>query len=203
MHTRNNIKKEHFIPQIISIDDRLTIQNNSPQQKGGTVCVSSLSLSFIYIYIHYFFLLSNNVSLTIIIPFIFIFKTDGGVALSIRTGATGAGLNDMVDALVGNPADGLTMYRSWSSGNWLMPRILPPDIFPSVIVRREGELGLTVTSKIEVGTLFQNRDKPPKELRLTVQFRNRISAHTEFHPVVIVNDDNNSSMTVSFQVRRY
>ena len=124
----------------------------------------------------------------------------GGVALSIRTGATGSGLNDMVDTLVGNPGDGLTMYRSWSSGNWLMPRYLPPNVFPSVIVRREGELGLTLTSEIEVGSLFALREKPPKELRLTVQFRGRIRAHSDYHRV-IVNETNPGSMTVSFQVR--
>ena len=77
----------------------------------------------------------------------------GGVACSVRTGVTGAGLDDIVDTLVGNVADGLVMYRSWSSGNWLMPRELPPGIFPAVIVRREGELGVTLTSEIEVGSL--------------------------------------------------
>eukprot|EP00536_Pseudo-nitzschia_multiseries_P017869 jgi/Psemu1/321250/estExt_fgenesh1_pm.C_18890001 len=120
----------------------------------------------------------------------------GGVGCAVRCGVTGKGLDDIVDTLVGNVSDGLIMYRSWSCGNWLMPRTLPPGVFPTCIVRREGELGLTLTSEIEVGSLFANREKKPKELRLTVIFRNRIHAHSEFSPVVI--RENNNSMTVSF-----
>merc|ERR1719162_727489 len=75
----------------------------------------------------------------------------GGVGCAVRTGITGQGLDDTVDALVGNVGDGLQMYRTWSCGNWLMPRMLPKGVFPTCIVRREGELGVTLTSDIEVG----------------------------------------------------
>ena len=123
----------------------------------------------------------------------------GGVACAVRCGLTGQGLDATVDALVGNYADGLLMYRSWSCGNWLMPRYLPPGVFPTCIVRREGELGLALTSEIEVGSLFAERDKPPKELRLTVTFRDRIRAHSEYHPVVVNKSGSDPrSMTVSF-----
>ena len=122
----------------------------------------------------------------------------GGVGCAVRTGITGQGLDAMVDALVGNVADGLMMYRSWSCGNWLMPRILPKDVFPTCILRREGELGVTLASQIEVGSLFENRSKPPKELRLTVIFRD-ICAHSDYHPVRV----NGKSMKISFDETFY
>jgi len=123
----------------------------------------------------------------------------GGVGCAVRTGITGQGLDAMVDALVGNVSDGLQMYRRWSCGNWLMPRMLPDGVFPTCIMRREGELGVTLTSEIEVGMLFIDREKPPKELRLGVSFRNRIFAYTDYKPVILNKDGSNpKSMTVSF-----
>ena len=110
----------------------------------------------------------------------------------------------MVDTLVGNVSDGLQMYRRWSCGNWLMPRLLPTGVFPTCIVRREGELGVTLTSEIEVGMLFATREKPPKELRLTIIFRDRIRAYSKFQPVIHNNsEEKSSSMTVSFNETFY
>lgn len=127
----------------------------------------------------------------------------GGVGCAVRTGITGKGLDDMVDALVGNVSDGLQMYRRWSCGNWLMPRMLPKGVFPTCIVRREGELGVTLTSEIEVGMLFAKREKPPKELRLTVVYRD-LYATTDYSPVEINKDGTNpKSMTVSFHETFY
>ena len=126
----------------------------------------------------------------------------GGVGCAVRTGLIGQGLNPLVDTLVGN--DGLQMYRTWSCGNWLMPRMLPKDVFPPCIVRREGELGVTLTSEIEVGRLFRKREKPPKELRLTIIFRDSIEAHTAFSPVIHNKDGNNpKSMKISFNETFY
>lgn len=128
----------------------------------------------------------------------------GGVGCAVRTGVTGKGLDDTVDALVGNVSDGLQMYRTWSCGNWLMPRILPKGVFPTCIVRREGELGVALDSEIEVGPLFDEREKPPKELRLTVVFRDKTYAHTDYHPVIHNKDrENPRSMTVSFSETFY
>jgi hypothetical protein len=128
----------------------------------------------------------------------------GGVACAVRTGITGQGLDDMVDALVGNVSDGLQMYRRWSCGNWLMPRMLPKGVFPTCIVRREGELGVALSSKIEVGILFANREKPPKELRLKVIFRNRIHAYSDFQPVIHNKSGKNpKSMIVHFDESFY
>ncbi|CAB9505413.1 XV phospholipase A2 [Seminavis robusta] len=107
-----------------------------------------------------------------------------GVSLAVRAGVTGQGLNDQVDMLLEGDDEGLVLYRSWGSGAWLMPRILPTHVVPSCIVRREGELGLKIVSSIQVGPLFANRDKPPKDLRLTVIFRDSIRAHTNFAKVV-------------------
>jgi len=128
----------------------------------------------------------------------------GGVGCAVRTGITGQGLDDTVDALVGNVGDGLQMYRTWSCGNWLMPRMLPKGVFPTCIVRREGELGVTLTSDIEVGHLFSNREKPPKELRLVVVFRDDIHAYSDYCPVVQNENGNNpQSMTVYFNETFY
>lgn len=128
----------------------------------------------------------------------------GGVGCAVRTGLTGKGLSATVDFLVGNEIDGIMMYRSWSCGNWLMPRMLPKGMFPTCILRREGELGVTLTSEIEVGTLFANRDKPPHELRLTVIFRNQIYANSEFHPIICNKTGKNpKSMMVSFDETFY
>eukprot|EP00531_Pseudo-nitzschia_arenysensis_P006332 CAMPEP_0116134330 /NCGR_PEP_ID=MMETSP0329-20121206/10587_1 /TAXON_ID=697910 /ORGANISM="Pseudo-nitzschia arenysensis, Strain B593" /LENGTH=808 /DNA_ID=CAMNT_0003629031 /DNA_START=132 /DNA_END=2558 /DNA_ORIENTATION=- len=127
----------------------------------------------------------------------------GGVGCAVRTGITGKGLDDMVDALVGNISDGLQMYRRWSCGNWLMPRMLPNGVFPTCIVRREGELGVTITSEIEVGMLFAKREKPPKELQLTVVFRDHY-ATTQYSPVEVNKyGDNPKSLTVSFHETFY
>ncbi len=127
----------------------------------------------------------------------------GGVGCAVRTGITGKGLDDMVDALVGNISDGLQMYRRWSCGNWLMPRMLPKGVFPTCIVRREGELGVTLTSEIEVGMLFAKREIPPKELRLTVVFRDHY-ASTQYSPVEVnKHGDNPKSMTVCFHETFY
>ena len=128
----------------------------------------------------------------------------GGVGCAVRTGITGKGLDAMVDALVGNVSDGLQMYRRWSCGNWLMPRMLPEGVFPTCILRREGELGVTLTSKIEVGMLFANREKPAKELRLVVNFRNEVYAYSAYEPLIInESTDNQQSMTVSFNETFY
>jgi len=128
----------------------------------------------------------------------------GGVGCAVRTGITGKGLDDMVDALVGNRSDGLQMYRRWSCGNWLMPRMLPKGVFPTCIVRREGELGVTVSSEIEVGLLFANQKKPPKDMRLKVVFRDLIHAYTDFQPVIHnKSGDNPKSMIVSFDETFY
>ena len=134
----------------------------------------------------------------------YFFALEGGVGCAVRTGVTGKGLDDMVDTLVGNVSDGLQMYRRWSCGNWLMPRLLPTGVFPTCIVRREGELGVTLTSEIEVGMLFATREKPPKELRLTIVFRDRIRAYSKFQPVIHNNsEEKSSSMTVSFNETFY
>mmetsp|Transcript_10832 Transcript_10832/g.31519 ORF Transcript_10832/g.31519 Transcript_10832/m.31519 type:complete len:887 (+) Transcript_10832:178-2838(+) len=128
----------------------------------------------------------------------------GGVGCAVRCGVTGKGLDDIVDMLVGNVSDGLIMYRSWSCGNWLMPRTLPAGVFPTCIVRREGELGVTLTSEIDVAKVFAKRDKKPKELRLTVIFRDKVHAHTEFSKVVTKkNHLGKDSMTVSFDETFY
>mmetsp|Transcript_19140 Transcript_19140/g.40263 ORF Transcript_19140/g.40263 Transcript_19140/m.40263 type:complete len:564 (+) Transcript_19140:1081-2772(+) len=128
----------------------------------------------------------------------------GGVGCAVRCGMTGEGLDATVDTLVGNVADGLIMYRSWSCGNWLMPRMLPKGVWPTCIIRREGELGLAILSEIDVTSLFAKRDKKPKELRLTVIFRGKIRAHSDFYPVVINKSGNDpDSMTISFQETFY
>lgn len=128
----------------------------------------------------------------------------GGVGCAVRCGMTGEGLDATVDTLVGNIADGLIMYRSWSCGNWLMPRMLPKGVWPTCIIRREGELGVAILSEIDVTSLFARRDKKPKELRLTVVFRGKIRAHSEFYPVVINKSGNDpDSMTISFQETFY
>ena len=100
-----------------------------------------------------------------------------------------------------SPEDGVTMYRSWGSGPLLMPGNLPNTAFPSCIVRREGELGIQITSEIDVGSLFADREKKPKELRLTVVFRDKIRASTDFCPLEIDNEKN--SMIVSFEETFY
>ena len=128
----------------------------------------------------------------------------GGVGCAVRTGITGQGLDAMVDALVGNVSDGLQMYRRWSCGNWLMPRMLPEDVFPTCIVRREGELGVTLSSNIEVGLLFAKREKAPKELRLVVSFQDKIFAYTDYESVELDPEaDGPKSMTVTFDESFY
>ncbi len=95
------------------------------------------------------------------------------------------------------------MYRSWGSGCWLLPAELPNLAFPTCIVRREGELGIKVTSDIDVGPLFSDREKPPYELRLTVVFRDKIRASTNFVPLKIDNEKNPASMVLSFDETFY
>ena len=112
----------------------------------------------------------------------------GGVSLAVRAGVTGKGLSDEVDMMMAGDDEGLTLYRSWGSGAWLMPRYLPTDVVPSAIVRREGELAITIReSQLQVGPLFANRDKLPKDLRLAVEFRGLV-ARTEFHPLIVKKD---------------
>ncbi len=128
----------------------------------------------------------------------------GGVGCAVRTGITGKGLDAMVDALVGNVSDGLQMYRRWSCGNWLMPRMVPEHVFPTCIVRREGELGVTLSSHIEIGLLFANREKAPKELRLVVSFRDKIFAYTDYESVILDPEEEGAkSMTVTFDESFY
>lgn len=69
-----------------------------------------------------------------------------------------------------------------------MPRVLPEHVVPSVIVRREGDLALRLVSSIQVGPLCAEREKPPKELRMTIVYRDAIRAHTDFVPVVFKTD---------------
>jgi Lecithin:cholesterol acyltransferase len=127
-----------------------------------------------------------------------------GVSLAVRAGVTGKGLNDQVDMLLEGDDEGLVLYRSWGSGAWLMPRILPTHVVPSCIVRRECELGLRIISSIQVGPLFAGRQKPPKELRLTVIFRDVIKGHTDFAPVVSQPTATGGlEMTVSFDETFY
>ena len=99
--------------------------------------------------------------------------------------------------------EGVTMYRSWGSGPWLIPRDLPHWVFPPCIVRREGELGIKISSEIDVGLLFADREKPPKELRLTIIFRDKIQVSTDFCPLVMDGESNPASMIVSFEETFY
>jgi len=132
----------------------------------------------------------------------------GGVSLAVRAGVTGKGLSDEVDMMMAGDDEGLTLYRSWGSGAWLMPRYLPTDVVPCAIVRKEGELAVAVKEEnLQVGPLFANRHKLPKELRLAVEFRGLV-ARTEFHPLVIEKDDNGKNVdppraTVAFDETFY
>ena len=99
--------------------------------------------------------------------------------------------------------EGLILYRSWGSGPWLMPRDLPPGVYPPCIVRREGELGIKIRSRIDLLGLFADREKPPRELRLTIVFRGKIRASTDFVPLVTDSETNPSSMTIAFDETFY
>lgn len=94
-----------------------------------------------------------------------------GVSLAVRAGLTGAGLSPEVDFLLADDSEGLILYRSWGSGGWLMPRVLPKHVVPSVVCRREGELAVMVSGPIRFGTLFRDRLKPPSELRLGIKVK--------------------------------
>jgi hypothetical protein len=111
-----------------------------------------------------------------------------GVPLAVKAGLVGEGLSPEVDFLLANDSEGLILYRSWGSGGWLMPRILPKHIVPSVIRRREGELALCVVGPIPFGTLFRDRIKPPTEVRLGVKlvlpgYSQPVVAHSLYIPI--------------------
>ena len=125
-----------------------------------------------------------------------------GAPLTMRLAATGAGLIGFVEDSLISLDEGLIMYRSWGSGPWLASRELPSGILPNCIVRREGELGIKINSEMDVGSLFAEREKPPRELRLTIVFRDKIYANTEFVPVQI-DPSNPASMTVAFDATFY
>ena len=101
-----------------------------------------------------------------------------GVSLAVRAGLIGQGLSPEVDMMMDGDDEGLVLYRSWGSGCWLMPRILPPHVMPSVVCRREGELVVALSTPVDYGNLFENR-KRPKELRLGVVFRDLVAV-TDF-----------------------
>jgi len=126
-----------------------------------------------------------------------------GAETTVRLGATGTGLLGFVDDHMLSLDEGLIMYRSWGSGPWLIPRELPPGALPPCIVRREGELGISINSSIDVSSLFAEREKPPKELRLTIIYRRKIRASTDYVPLVIKNDTTPPSMMLSFNETFY
>jgi hypothetical protein len=126
-----------------------------------------------------------------------------GGHLTVKLGATGAGLVGLIDDFMLSLDEGLIMYRSWGSGPWLMPREIPRGVFPPCIVRREGELGIKINSEIDVGPLFADREKPPKELRLTIIFREKIHASTHFVPLKMDAKTNPASMILSFDETFY
>jgi len=127
-----------------------------------------------------------------------------GAPFTARLGIIGSGLVPFVDDVFKvSPEDGITMYRSWGSGCWLIPSDLPNLAFPTCIVRREGELGIKVTSEIDVGPLFSDREKPPRELRLTLVFRDKIRASTNFVPLKIGSENSPGSMIIAFDETFY
>ena len=126
-----------------------------------------------------------------------------GSHLTVKLGATGAGLVGFLDNFMLSDDEGLIMYRSWGSGPWLMPRNIPKGVFPPAIVRREGELGIKIASKIHLGSLFADRDKPPKELRLTIIFRKKIRIHTEFQKIAVDDSTNPPTRSLQFDETHY
>ena len=70
---------------------------------------------------------------------------------------------------------------------------------------QKGELGIKIISDIDVGDLFADRDKPPKELRLTMVYRSKIRASTEYVSLKIIDDEstNSPSMILSFNETFY
>mmetsp|Transcript_338 Transcript_338/g.814 ORF Transcript_338/g.814 Transcript_338/m.814 type:complete len:1230 (+) Transcript_338:69-3758(+) len=123
-----------------------------------------------------------------------------GASSLVKLGATGAGLVAFMDNLMLSLDEGLIMYRSWGSGPWLMPRDIPSGRFPPCIVRREGELGIKIISEIDVGPIFANKRKPPRELRLTIIFRGKTRVSTDFAPLEVKSE---SSIMVSFNETFY
>ena len=90
-----------------------------------------------------------------------------GAAKAVRALVDGDKMG--LDAFL-NDEEGLILGRSLGSGPWLAPRHVPAKSPPTVYIRREGLLEITLPTAIDCTDLVRERKDSPPMLRLAVMF---------------------------------
>jgi len=104
-----------------------------------------------------------------------------GAPKAMRASLTGDKMG--LDTFLGD-SEALAMGRSFGSGPWLIPSVLPSFAPANVYVGREGAFEIAIRSTVDIGPLVEDRDEVdlPKKLQLVLRYGERV-LRTTYSPV--------------------